>query len=632
LVPLADDRPVPLSFTQGRIWYLQQLDPQATSYNIPLAWQIDGDLDAECLQKAVNEIVRRHEVLRTSFVMTDKEPVQIVAAEAQVDMTVTELSSANGCGVDKAQELVEADARRPFDLQNGPLLRAMLLRLTPSRHVFCLCFHHTVFDGGSLGVLQSELTVLYQAFVNEQSSPLAPLPVQYRDYSEWQRAWLEGGEIERQLTYWSEALSGELPVLELPTDHPRPSLHRYDGAVVIAEISGKQLAALDLIAREQKATRFMVLLAVFNALLSRICGQGDIIVGSPIANRQLPETAGMIGFFANTLALRTRLSATDSFSELVARVRDACLGGYAHQDLPFERLVEEINPARDTSRTPLFQVLFAFQESVAGQIETGDISLQPLPASGNAQTDLSLWVESQPDRLVCALEYCKTLFEPATIQSWLDSFMELLGAVGESPETRIGALSMLAGDERHRQLVSWNETERSYPNESIVAYLQRGFAAPAAEALVMDDVRLSYAELDSRSNRLAHYLRSQGAGQGELVGLSLERSTDMVVTLLGILKSGAAYLPLDPGFPSERLEFMLEDSGTQLLVTQSDLLSALPAFAGTTVCLDRDAEVIDAQVEEPLAQLVGPEDRAYVIYTSGSTGKQIGRASCRERV
>jgi non-ribosomal peptide synthetase component F len=557
LQPVSRDGALPLSFAQQQLWFLDQLEPHNSAYNIREAFRLTGPLNVPALEQSFNEIVRRHESLRTSF-----------AAEGGLD--VVDLQEVPKAEREKESlRLATEQARRPFDLSQAPLLRSTLLRLNKEEHMLLLTLHHIVSDGWSTGVLFREL----------KPSPLPELPLQYADFALWQREWLQGEVLQSQLSYWKGQLEGIPPVLEMPTDRPRPAVQTFRGAKQSVELGKALTEALGELSRREGVTLFMTLLAAFQVLLCRYTGQEQIVVGSPIANRNRAEIEGLIGFFVNTLALRTDLSGEPSFRELLARVREVALGAYAHQDLPFERLVEELQVGRDLSRNPLFQVMFVLQNGPGEGLKLPELSLTPVELSGGtAKFDLTLSLTETERGLRGSLEYDTELFDSATIRRMLGHYQRLLEGMVVDADRSISALELLTEAEREQLLVEWNDTRADYPeglciHELFEAQVER---TPDAIAVVFEGEELTYGELNRRANRLAHYLRRLGVGPEVLVGICVERSLEMVVGLLGILKAGGAYVPLDPEYPRERLEFMLEDAQIPVLLTQQRLMADLP--------------------------------------------------------
>ncbi|MDQ3942480.1 MAG: condensation domain-containing protein, partial [Actinomycetota bacterium] len=553
-IPRRTERgPAPLSFAQERLWFLDQLEPGNPVYNRPAAVRLTGPLDVRALERGLSEIVRRHEILRTTFPAEAGRPVQRIAPPRPLSLTVTDLGGLPESEREaQARRLAREETRRPFELARGPLLRASLLRLGDEEHVLLLTMHHIASDGWSDAVFFRELAALYEAFSTGEPSPLAELPIQYVDYTVWQRQWLAGEVLDEQLGYWKRQLA-DVSALQLPTDRPRPAVQTHRGARQELMLPGPLTEALKDLSRREGATLFMVLLAAFQALLARYSGQEDIAVGTPIAGRNRAETEGLIGFFVNTLVLRTDLSGDPTFRELLGRVRETTLEAYAHQDLPFEKLVEELEPQRDLSRTPLFQVMFALQNVPQQDPELADLTLSRLRVeSGTAKFDLTLSMIEEAKGLKGSLEYNTDLFEAATIERMLGHFRTLLEGIMTEPERRISELPLLTEAERHQLLVEWNDTQTDYPKDQCVHVLFETQAerTPDAVAVVFEDQRLTYRELNRRSNQLARHLRKLGVGRPEVsVGICVERSVEMVVGLLGILKAGGAYVPLDPAYP-----------------------------------------------------------------------------------
>jgi amino acid adenylation domain-containing protein/non-ribosomal peptide synthase protein (TIGR01720 family) len=633
MAPVDRDGELPLSFAQQRLWFLAQLDPGSAEYNIPQALHLRGELDRAALKRALGEIVARHESLRTTFTALDGSPVQVIAPPAPPQYEIVDLT---GLSPDErtleARRVAGREAHHSFDLERGPLLRATLISLDEDDHVLLLVMHHIVSDGWSMGVLTRELSAVYEAFRRGEESPLAELPLQYADYAAWQRRWLEGDVLEAQLAYWKAQLAGLAPVLELPTDHPRPAVRRGHGATHFFALDPDTLAVLRSLSLSQNATMFMTVLAAFQLLLARYSGQRDVAVGTPIAGRTHSELEDLIGFFVNTLVLRTDLSGDPSFTELVARVRDVALGAYAHQDLPFEKLVEELQPVRSLSHTPLFQVMFGFDSVAGGEQALGDASMTGVGvASDSTKFDLTLSVAEDGDSVAAVIEYDADLFEPATIARMGTHFANLLDAIAAAPDAPLSELDMLAEAERHHVTVELNDTAAGHHQGSCVHELFQAHAqeTPRAIALAFGDVELTYGELNASANRLAHHLVSLGVGPDTLVGVYLERSVDLVVSLLAVLKAGAAYVPLDPDYPEERVAFMLADAGVPVVVTAAELAGRLGASV-EAVLLDADRDAIAARpAGDPVTAVTG-DDVAYVIYTSGSAGTPKGVAVSHE--
>jgi amino acid adenylation domain-containing protein len=619
---------LPLSFAQQRLWFLDQLEPGNLFYNIPLAVRLKGALDADALRRALNEIVRRHEALRTTFAAVDGRPVQVIAPELSIPLPVEDL---RGLTPEKreaeALRLATEDAQTPFDLGGGPLLRARLLQVDDAEHIAVLVLHHIVSDGWSMRLLIRELAALYHAYAAGRPSPLPELPIQYADYAAWQREWLQGDVLETQLDYWRKQLAGAPPLLELPTDHPRPAMQTYHGAIYSFGLSKELAQGLKRTSQKANCTLFMTLLAAFQTLLYRYTGQDDICVGTSIANRNRAETEDLIGFFVNTLVMRADLSDAPNFQTLLGRVREAALGAYTHQDVPFEMLVEKLQPERNLSHTPLFQVMFVMDNASQQSLELPDLVLSPVSVDvGKATFDLTLSMMEGDEGLGGYIEYNTDLFEAETIRRMVGHLQTLLEGIVAAPDCSVARLPLLTADERQQVLAAWNETTRPLPGERCMHELFEEQAArqPDAVAVVFEGETLTYAELNRRANQLARYLRRLGVGPETLVGLCALRGPEMVVGVLGVWKAGGAYVPLDPSYPPERLAYMLADARVPVLLTQEALVRALPAHDARVVQLDADWPQIARESEASRPNVALPEGLAYVIYTSGSTGRPKG--------
>ncbi|MGH7826959.1 MAG: non-ribosomal peptide synthetase, partial [Candidatus Binatia bacterium] len=623
----ADGGPPPVSFGQRLLWFLDQLEPGNSLFNIPSAVRLEGVLDVEALKKALDTVVARHAVLRTAIAMGDGIPVQVVNDMRAVNLPIVDLS--NEAETERQAQLrriLNAEARRPFDLSRDLMLRAALIRLAPADHVLVLVTHHIASDGWSIEILFRELGVLCQAFSKGELNPLAEPSVQYSDYAAWQHQWLQGKMLETQLAYWKQQLSG-ISLLELPTDRPRPAVKSYHGAVQSLMIPPSLANQLKTMSRDHGVTLFMVLLAAFETLLHRYTGQQDITVGSPIAGRIRPEIEQLIGFFVNTLVLRSDLSGNPTFLELVGRVREVCLDAYSHQDLPFDKLVEELHPERTLGNSPLFQVMFAHENVPTENLELPGVTVTPLQVhNGTAMVDLTLTTRLDSGGLAASLEYSTDLLDDATISRMLKHFETLLEGIVAGPNRRLSELPLLTDTERQELLVQWNDTKRDYPKDGCIhelfeAQVER---TPDVVAAVFEGRQLTYRELNSRANRLAHYLIKLGVGPDVPVTLSVERSLEMLVGVLGILKAGAAYVPLDPAYPPERLVFMVDDIRAPVLLTERQFAASLATQHAATISLDTDWEVVAAESTENPSGRVKPGNSACVIYTSGSTGKPKG--------
>ncbi|MGH8366981.1 MAG: amino acid adenylation domain-containing protein, partial [Pseudomonas sp.] len=626
----AEDRQA-LSYAQQRMWFLWQLDPASGAYNLPGAVRLKGALSLPAIEQAFASLVARHETLRTVFQRQADDRLLQVAAQSP--LVVEQLDFSALAPAEREQAVMQAATLQsllPFDLANGPLLRVQLLKLAEQEHVLLLTLHHIVSDGWSMNVLIDEFIRCYDAHERHELPPLAPLPIQYSDYALWQRRWLEAGEQARQLEYWQARLGDEHPVLELPIDHPRPAMPSYQGTRHDFAIDPALAAQLRSCAQKHNVTLFMLLLGAFNVLLHRYTGQGDIRVGVPIANRNRSEVEGLIGFFVNTQVLRTELTGQTRVDELLQGIKEHALGAQAHQELPFERLVEALKVERSLSHTPLFQVMYNHQPQVAdiAAVNTASgLELSLVQWQGRTtQFDLSLDTYEKSGTLHAALTYANDLFDAATIERMARHWLSLLQAMVADGSQRIGELPMLAAAEQHVLVHDWNQTAEAYPTERGIHHLieDQVQRTPHAVALVFGATQLTYAQLDARANQLAHALREQGVGPDVLVGICIERSIEMVVGLLAILKAGGAYVPLDPEYPRERLAYMIEDSGIGLLLSQQSLLSTLPVDGIHVIALDQAQGWLDDYGREPLAVNVHALNLAYVIYTSGSTGKPKG--------
>jgi len=615
---------MPLSFAQRRLWFLDQLVPGNAFYNVHGALRLQWPLSVAVLERSLSEIVRRHEVLRTTFVLVDGQPMQRVAARLLIEVPVVDLRSL-GASEREAEvlRLATVEAQRPFDLERGPLLRTRLLRVGEHEHVFLLTLHHIVTDGWSIAILFRELEAIYAAYAVGRESPLAELPIQYADYALWQRGWLQGEVLEAQLKYWREQLA-QVSVLQLPTDRPRPARPSFRGAYQALELTGPLVARLRVLGQEEGATLFMTLLAVFKVLLHRYSGQDDVVVGTPIAGRNRTEVEGLIGFFVNSLILRTQLDGELSFREVLGRVRRTALEAYTHQDIPFEMLVEKLQPQRDLSRNPFFQVTFQLLNLPGVGTTSAAAALNV--DKGTAIFDLGITLWDTGGELRGGIEYNTDLFDAATIVRLAGHYRRLLeGIVSGDGREAVGRLPLLTVAEWRQLVEEWNATAVSYPggclHEWFEAQVERTPQALACEGV---GERLSYAQLNARANQLARHLRTLGVGAEERVGVALERTPALLVALLGVLKAGGAYVPLDPAYPSERLGYMLADAQARVLLTQASLVERVPAGAAQVVCMDGQWSLIAQQEAGNLGVSPGEAALAYVIYTSGSTGVPKG--------
>ena len=618
----------PLSFSQQRLWFLDQLEPNSSFYNVPMAIRLTGPFDDSAMERALAGVVARHESLRTTVQLQGEEPVQVVAPEIPLPLTQIDLSDIPEAERDaEGHRIIAEAAKQPFNLAKGPLFRAMIVKLAPEEHVFFICMHHIVSDGWSLGVLVNDVTALYEAYRLGVSPQLAPLGLTYGDYAVWQRKYLEGGALEQQLGYWKQQMAGAPPSIDLPTDRVRPPVQTFRGSKQVVAYPQELLDGLKALSRAEGATLFITLLAAWNVLLSRYSGQKDIVVGTANAGRHHPETEKLIGYFANTVVLRTDLTGEPTFRELMRRLRETTLNAFANQDIPFERLVEELNPVRDMSRSPVFQVMIIQQNAFQRSNKFGSLKAVPYSAAGGAaKVDLLLNVSDDGGRLRCALEYNIDLYDASTIDRMLENFEALLELVVQDPSQRVSEISLQRPEQRQQQLVEWNATAAEYPREMRVHQLIEEHAArtPNAVAVEFGSERLTYGQLNSEANQLARYLRGQGVKPDDRVGVYLERSLALMVTLLAVQKSGAAYVPLDPAYPAERLQLVLEDADIACVVSLKPLVSGMPKYAGRVIELDVEAERIGAASGDNFESGATSEGSMYVIFTSGSTGRPKG--------
>ena len=619
---------LPLSYSQQRLWFLEQLDPGSSSYNLFSAYQLKGDIDISALEQTFNEIVRRHEVLRTVFKSEDGSPKQVVLPNLTIKIPVVDLR-ARGSAEERwteARRMFTEEAQRPFDLAAGPLLRITLLQLADHEHVLLRAMHHIVSDGWSAGVLFREVSEIYAALVDRRPPSLADLPIQYADYAKWQRQRFDGEQLESHLFYWKKQLAN-IATLQFPTDRPRQTLQAARGARRYFVFSERLSSELKHLSRRHGATPFMILLAAFQTLLHRYSGQTDIAIGSAVAGRSRNEFEALLGLFLNMLVLRLDLSGNPTFVETIARVREVCLEALSHQELPFEKLVEELHPERLLGRNPLFQVSFTYQNTPQVPLRLSRITVEDLEVeTGIARFDLHLFMEEVGGHLKGYCDYDINLFDAGTIERMLGHFQTLLEGIVVNPEQPISQLPLLTESEKRQLLCDWKDTKREYPKDKCIHELfeTQVEKTPEGIALVFKDQQLTYRELNDSANQLAHHLHKLGVGPDVLVGICMERSIEMVVGLLGVLKAGGAYVPLDPSYPQDRLAFMLEDSRAALLITQSPLIGRLPAHNATVICLDRDWRKISTERKGNPPLLSTPDNLAYVIYTSGSTGMSKG--------
>ncbi|MCP4654011.1 MAG: amino acid adenylation domain-containing protein, partial [bacterium] len=628
----------PLSFAQERLWFIDRLVPENPAYNLFGAYRLRGSLDAGALRRTFGEIVRRHQTLRTTFEAAGEEPRQVIARSRPAALPRVDLEALPAARREQeAKRLSAAGGRRPFDLVCGPLLRTVLMRLAPAEHVLFVNIHHIVSDGWSSGILLRELVTLYEAFAAGEPSPLPELGIQYADFALWQRRWLRGEILAQQLDYWQRQLAGAPELLELPCDHPRPAIDTAAARTATLGIPAPVVGGLRALGRQRGATASMLLLAAWKTLLYRYTGQGDVVVGMAIANRNRSEIEGLIGFFVNTLVLRSELTDPLRFSELLGRVRETALEAYAHQDLPFEKLVEELRLERRLDRNPLCQVMFGYQNFPRPRVKVRGLEISGLgdarQDAGTSRFDLTLLLTEVGEELTGLLEYSGGLFEATTIRRLLGHFATLLAGLVADPERRIADLPLLGTRERHQLLAEWNHTSPLDPGRATIPELFEAQVrrTPDAVAVVFGASgrpveQVSYRELNRRANRLAHYLRCLGIGPEMVVGICAQRNPELVVGILAALKAGGSYLPLDPDYPQERIAFMLDDARARVLLTQESLVAALPEHRARLVCLDAGRRATGGYSAANPTPAASPGNLAYVIYTSGSTGRPKGVA------
>jgi amino acid adenylation domain-containing protein len=625
----ATHQPSPLSFAQQRLWFLDQLEPGKSYYNVSFALKLECLLDLEALESSLNEIIRRHEVLRATFMTTAGEPVQVIAPELRVRPFVIDLSHLPEAERNRQiRELASAEAQKPFNLATGPLLRLLLLRIGEREHLLFPIFHHIVCDGWSIGVFTEELKTLYEAYSTGRPPALPELPIQYADYTLWQRDRLQGELLQQQVSYWKRQLRDAPPIIELPRDFSPPAEQAMRCGSHVITLPRSLSDSLKQLSRQEDVTFFMTLLAAFKLLLSRYSGQKDIVVGSGIANRTRAEVEGLIGFFVNTLVLRTECNGQLSFRELVKRVKSVAMEAYAHQDLPFEKLVEELQPERSLGHIPLFQVMFVLQNQLRLSIKPANIRIIPLDFDGGAaKFDLTFVMIDTDDGLRARMEYNAALFRAETIRQMLASFQILLESVVVDRNRPVHSLPLLSPPER-RRLLFGNVLRGEHASRNCIheVIAEQAAQTPERLAVVFEKDSLTFAELNRRANKLAHYLQHLGVGPDVIVGLCCERSVELVIGLLGILKAGGAYLPLDPATPAERLSFMLADTQATVLLTNSQVVSHLPRSEASVICLDTDLNRIANQSPENPVSRTSKENLAYIIFTSGSTGRPKGVA------
>ncbi len=619
--------PAPLSFGQQQLWLLAQLTPDTPIYNESVTLRLPGTLDVSILEESLNEFIKRHEAWRTIFPVIDEEPVQVVQPAAPFHLQVIDLrhlpeSAREG----EALRLATEQALAPFDLAHGPLLRALLVHVSADDHRLYMTLHHIIFDAVAIyQIFLPELHALYEAFSHGKSSPLASLPIQYTDFAAWQRASQQKEAFAQELAYWKEQLAGAPQVLELPTDHPRPAIQSSRGSMQTFAFSRQLTDELKALSSREGVTLYMTLTAAFQTLLQRYTGQTDLVIGTVTSDRKRAEMKGLVGYFLNTLVLRTKMEGDPTFRELLARVREVVISARRHEDVPFEYIVKELQPERSLSYTPLIQVMLSYQPALP-ELPAGWACSQMDVQTYTTKFDLSLELDERAEGLIGRFSYNTDLFEDATILRMIGHLETLLDGIVANPDEHIANLPLLTQDERRTLLIDWNDTQASSPQDEyqhqlIEAQVER---TPDAIALLCEHEQLSYRELNTRANQLAHHLQQLGVGPEVMVGVCMERSLEMIVSLLAILKAGGVYVPLDPDYPRERMAFLLADSHMQVLLTQRRLLSRLPEQQARLVCLDSDWQAMSQQSETNPSSKVQADQLAYVIYTSGSTGQPKG--------
>ncbi len=634
LIPLKKvERPnkIPLSFAQQRLWFLDQLEPSNPVYNIPLAFKIEGKIEIAILQKAINSIISRHEVLRTRFIIEDGIPYQDIVEHLELQIQLIDLSGEDEQSKnDRVHTKLKSDARHIFDLSMGPLIVAKIYKLSSFEHVLFILMHHTVSDGWSNTVFVKELNQFYSSSINNSDPNLSKLSVQYADYSVWQRDWLKNENYDRQLDYWKKQLNGELPTLSIYTDYPRPPIQSYSGNLIQFDIEKELFGDLSLLGMKENVSVFMIILAALNALIYRYSGQTDISVGSPIANRIRSELYEMIGFFANTIIYRNQFSDNSTFTELLQSVRETCLAAYENQDIPFEKLVEELKPDRDISRTPLFQIMLAYQEDKEEYELSSGLSLKPVYVdSGTSRTDITLHVFNSGTKLNCALEYSDKLYKPDTMKRFINNFINLLKQISKNPVQNISNVPAIETSELNRILYEWNDNKMIYPQGFTIIGLFENQVnkAPDGIALEYDGKEYTYSEINSRANKLAHYLKESGVVPEVTVGIFMNRNVDMIVGILAVLKAGGAYVPLDPNYPINRIKYILADSKAEILISNSNLEETLTDIkVQKLISIEKEREKIDGLEDSNPGSTANENNLAYIIYTSGSTGTPKGVA------
>jgi len=628
---------LPLSFAQQRLWFLDQFEEESTTYNIPIAIQLDGNLNIDALKKSLQAIIDRHETLQSTFhsengsafVKITKKPLQFDI----IDLSNLERKDREN----KAEKIISKEAKTPFILSEGPLFRTRLIIMNHESHILLVSMHHIVSDGWSIGVLVNDWIALYKSFLDGLESPLSELTIQYVDYADWLRKWLEGEEYDRQISYWKKQLEGIPVLLELPTDFQRPPAQTFKGTTLDFSISSELTSKLKKLSKDSNTTLFMTLISIFSILMFRYSAQEDIVIGSPIANRNNKDIEPLIGFFVNTLVLRHDLSDNPIFENFLQKNRKVILDAYSHQDISFEQLVEELQPARSLSHSPLFQVLFALQNAPVGKLELPDLTIKILKQNTEiSKFDLSMILEENEINscLDGTVEFNKDLFKNETIERLISHFKNLIIEIVKNPKKTINQYQILSSSEKEKILFKWNETKFSYPEDMCIHELfeQQAAKTPDKIAVIFNNRKITYKDLNNKANKLANYLISLNVQTEDLIGIYMDRSLEMIIGLLGILKSGAAYVPLDPTYPIDRIKYMIENSETTILITQSDLKEKINLDNVKKICIDNHENFLTGLSQENLDKMTQPSNLAYVIFTSGSTGKPKGVMLCHKSV
>jgi len=628
--PRDGDEKIALSFGQERLWFLYQMDPANPFYNLNTAARMIGRLDIDALERSINAIISRHEILRTRYQIIDGQPLGVVDSTLKLSIEVTDLLRFPE--PERESEALKISARyfqQPFDLSRGPLIRASVLKLGEQSYMLLLSMHHIIFDGWSIGILFRELATLYESYASRTPASLSEMPLQYADFACWQREWLQGEPLKNHLTFWKDYLSGANTVLDLHTDHPRPAVQSFRGARQQFRISGRITESIKSLAQQERTTLFAALLSAFQTLLYRYTNQEDITVGTPVANRNKVEIENLIGFFVNTVAIRVDLSGNPTFRQLLGQVRETIWEVQTHQEIPLERVVEEVQPKRELNRAPLFQVMFVLQNAPLPQLKLADLTLVPIEIdNGTAKFDLTLYMREAEREMTGSVAYNTDLFESTSIARLIECFQVLLESVADNADQHISKLALLKPAQQQQLLTEYNQTDQAYPLDRFIHQLFEAEAETRADALalVYEKENLSYGELNRRANQLAHYLQSMGVGPEAPVGICMEPSIETVIGILGITKAGGAYVPIDPSFPKERVNFMLDDVRASVLLTRQRLLEKFSECKAQVINTDADWQTVASYSDENPHSHVEPGNLVYIIFTSGSTGTPKGVA------